>query len=95
MEVQRIKTSEEDRLLVSGFMGEEYPVEVDFNWLMPVVEKIEKLGYPISMQPHGCQIYDKGDSMIIDADFNWTRLENAWDGIVSFIKWYNNQTPSP
>jgi len=43
MEIQRIKISEEDRSIVSIFMKEECPLEIDFNWLMPVIEKIEDI----------------------------------------------------
>lgn len=62
-------------------------------WLMPVVEQIEALGYLVYMQPDGCQILTKNgnwpDTLIIDADFRHTRLENTYEGVVSFIQWYN------
>lgn len=64
-----------------------------WDWLMPVVEKIEALGYLVYMQPHQCTIFTKSgnfpDSLIIDADFKNTRLENTYEGVVSFIQWYN------
>ncbi len=43
MDIQKIKISERDRIILSSFMGEDYPIEIDYNWLMPVVEKIENM----------------------------------------------------
>jgi hypothetical protein len=33
------------------------------------IEKLEKQGYTVNAGPDGCQIYDRNDTMIIDADF--------------------------
>ena len=54
--VKTIKISETNRVLISDFMGEKYPAEIDFNWLMPVVEKIDKMHYIISIIGNTCEI---------------------------------------
>lgn len=67
-----------------------------WDWLMPVIDKIESLGYVVTMVPHQCQIFELTGNFpvgcIIDADFKTTRLENAFDGVVGFIELYNEQT---
>jgi hypothetical protein len=66
-----------------------------WHWLMPVIEKIESLGFTVTLQYYQCQIFDNSkkypDSRIIDADFKDTKLENAWDGVIGFIRWYNSE----
>lgn len=66
-----------------------------WNQLMPVVEKIESLGYMVTMQAHQCQVFTMNgnwpEEMIIDADFRKNRLDNTYEGVVSFIQWYNQQ----
>lgn len=103
MEIRKIVITEDQRRVVSDFMGEEYPLEIDFNWLMPVVEKIEKLGYAVYISRSGIQIWKyeigrtgKATDLIIDEDFKRDyplpeRLTDAFYSIVSFIEWYNNQ----
>lgn len=53
MEIYKIKITEKDRQLVSGFMGEGYPLEIDFNCLMPVVQKIIYLGWQFQLNSYG------------------------------------------
>lgn len=72
----------------------------DWNWLMPVVEKIERLGHTIvEIGWKHCRItpilYDKkSDSMqwepmieILGQD----KLTATYKAVVEFIEWYNNQ----
>lgn len=66
-----------------------------WEWLMTVVEKIEDLGFRVSLAKDSCQIYKKycdfPDNFIIDADFKEDRLENAFDGISSFCEWWERK----
>jgi hypothetical protein len=80
MQIQRLKISEEERILVSVFMGEEYPNEIDFNRLMPVVEKILQLNVFTSYQ---LWVSDS----LRSADINTVR-----DAVIDFIQWYKKQT---
>lgn len=75
-----------------------------WDWLMPVVEKIEDLDYnelvshtySIEITGNGSTAYKnicpKGESNIIYR-FNLrnNRLKCTWIVIIEFIKWYNNQ----
>lgn len=74
-----------------------YKAKMRWDWIMDVVEKIEGLGYWVTMMPWQCQIFKANgnfcEEMIIDSDFCETRLENTYKGIVEFIKWYTTQTP--
>lgn len=87
MNFQKIKVPEQDRKLVSNFMGENYPIEIDFNWIMPVVEKIESLGGYTKIMDNG---------MCIDGDLvieRWgdTKIEGTFKTVIEFIKWYNSK----
>lgn len=104
MEVQRIKVAESDRVLVSGFMGEEFPAEIDFNWLMPVVDKIGFLNFDVMVHLYveskngkkynirRCLIEDsyKGEISIDERDE--LPIIAMWKAVIKFIQWHNTQT---
>jgi hypothetical protein len=80
--------------------NQEYKIEEaqyhsSWDWLMTVVEKIEDLGFRVYSTKDSCQIYKKycdfPDNFIIDADFKYDRLENAFDGISSFCEWWERK----
>jgi hypothetical protein len=66
-----------------------------WDWLMPVVEKIEKLGYYIQIT------YYKDVSCVIGEPGSGTQSVNVinrgdncvYKSAVEFIKWYNQQNP--
>ena len=74
---------------------EEAQYHSSWEWLMTVVEKIEELGFRVYLAKDPCQIYkqycDFPDNFIIDADFKYDRLENAFDGISSFCEWWERK----
>lgn len=55
-----------------------------FDWLMPVVEKIEGLGYTVHIEGSYCKIGDM-NAVISDAD----KIEVTWLAVVEFIQWHN------
>jgi hypothetical protein len=62
--------------------------------LMPVIEKVETLGYKVVLASYQAQVYDNNDrKMIIDADFSSKFLENAYGAVVGFITYYKNLNP--
>ena len=88
----------------------EYEIPLDYNgsweWLMPVVEKIQSIdiepapnyrGYRIEIVI-GCYVKITGFPMppisknvsIVGSD-----IEATWQAVVEFIKWYNSKTHSP
>ena len=58
---------------------------LSWDWLMPVVEKIELLGFFTRILDLGMGI--EGD-LIIER-FGKTKLEGVYITIIEFIKWYN------
>ena len=64
----------------------------DWNWLMPVVEKIESLGNDILITSNYIQItYDKGEKFItIELEGN-IKIFAVYNACIEFIKWYNEQ----
>ena len=77
---------------------EEARYHLSWDWLMECIDKIEKLGFQVSLAGDSCQIYQKWkdfpDNFIIDADFKETRLENAFDAVVAFIEWFETNGES-
>lgn len=82
------------------FEGGDYQFETDvtgltfhtsWDWLMPVVEKIESLGY--SVNTSSSMVYINGDNGIIkkpiNIGFKITKIEAVYNACVEFILWYN------
>lgn len=71
----------------------------DWEWLMPVVEKIETMYdtgifYDGHRQPdvHNIRIYAKrGGSETIVVSYGTSKIETTYKAVVEFIKWYNSQ----
>lgn len=67
-----------------------------WDWLMPVVEKIEKLDY-IKVESNyqnvendwQCLIVKSNDIIIQEFDFN--HIDAMYQAVVQFIEWYNKQ----
>jgi hypothetical protein len=62
-----------------------------WDWLMPVVSKIESDGYDFFMQPLECTIIDsEGYEVAIDTHMGIsTNIEGIWNCVIKFIKWHN------
>lgn len=61
---------------------------LSWNWLMPVVEKIEKLGYRVTIQGLNCWI-DTHKGAIFGTDKKNSKRNSVYIAVVEFIKWYN------
>ena len=78
------------------------PYNSSYDWLMPVVEKIEKLG--ISTNIHyfaGIKKHSYGmttityDSICSEYDltnYSDSKIEAIYNSVIKFIKWYNKAT---
>jgi len=64
-----------------------------WDWLMPVIEKIEAMGTPISICGNLVTVgTPSNDSYFWQGGFTHdTKIISAWHGVVQFIKWHNNQ----
>ncbi|MEO7048261.1 MAG: hypothetical protein ABI091_23380 [Ferruginibacter sp.] len=88
--------------LIQNFMGAGGIVEeYDCYWesLMPVVERIEAVGYNVNILRQNCSIYsdlfrntNQGyRETYYDGE---SKRSIVWEAIVKFIVYYNTQTPS-
>jgi hypothetical protein len=65
-----------------------------FDWLMPVVDKIESVGYEVTFcrkiknNKCTCLIYAINRHFIADSD---SKIESVYLAVIDFINWYNNQ----
>lgn len=70
-----------------------------WDWLMPVVEKIESLGFQVYMvwYPHTqvwqCTIYDKDQLRCLtqNGGVHADKMKITWKSVIEFIQWYNTQ----
>jgi len=71
----------------------QFKYNFSWNWLMPVVEKIESFKHPVYICGNNCQIYEKKSW---GKDIGWftdsygrDKLEAVYLAIIDFINWYN------
>ena len=80
-------------------MGEDTILDCKFNssweWLMPVMDKIESLGYHFAIgdiwNAYGSEVLSYSDnykSRYFEAN---SKLEAVWLTSINFIEWYNSQ----
>ena len=62
----------------------------NWNWLMQVVEKIEKLKCTVVIEKNICRIH-KGGLHFGHAYKFETKIEAVYNACLEFIKWYNKQ----
>ena len=64
-----------------------------FDWLMPVVEKIESLGYEVKIGRISCQVHEilkqnSPISSLVCGNIS-KKIDLVYDVCVNFIQWYN------
>jgi hypothetical protein len=68
--------------------------DTDYNWLMPVVEKIEGLGHDVSILKNAVGLQWCGIGKFSSNNTKatgTTKIEAIYSAVVEFIKWYNKQ----
>jgi hypothetical protein len=63
-----------------------------WDWLMPVVEKIESLGFEsgISSDATYFKMEASPFDVVSQADNSWRKkIETVWEAVIQFIQWYN------
>ena len=81
--------------MLESLSDEELHYHSDWNWLMEVVEKIENLGYGVTIgMADYCIIQNdwKEDLKEIHSLTENSKLLCTYNACVEFIKWYNQQT---
>ena len=66
-----------------------------WDWLMPVVEKIESLEdgrFITTIETGYCVISDNGENAIVEMQSDETKIENTRLAVIKFIEWLNEQT---
>ena len=70
-----------------------YPFDTDFNYLLPVIKRIEEQGYVVAIKGISYQVYkvlDEKNPIVALVCGNLSKkTEMTCDLIVSFIEWYN------
>lgn len=77
----------------------ELKFNTSWDWLMPVVEKIEELGYTTVIHGYGKDFtpYLETYCAIKEGNYRWgygeskSKIEAVWLASVLFIQWYNEQ----
>jgi len=88
--------------LIANFLNPDYAGEFEYalqwhrnwEWLMPLVEKIEKIdtGYEISIIDKECEIGTMGyQYTCVARGKEDTKILAVWRACVEFIKWYNDE----
>jgi hypothetical protein len=73
--------------------GDEYDSDLKYHsswdWLMPVVEKIEALGYDVIIEATQCTIWKRDDAPIcIETD---SKIKATCQAVQQFIQWLNKE----
>lgn len=80
----------------SIFKHEELKFHNDWNWLMLVVDKIESLGFSVTIHTDTCYVAhntDKSIETIINiSDYKIGKLKVVYNACVQFVKWFNKQS---
>lgn len=84
---------------IFGVRPDELRYHSSWDWLMPVVEKIESLQFKVDIYFCGCSITDRGgqnttwpDGKPICHGLGDSKIEGAYQAVVEFIKWHNHKT---
>ena len=76
------------------YLPDQMKYDKEWNWIMPVVEKIESLGYHFFIFPgNHIQINENGTissaKICKISDSSLSKIESFYQAIVKFIEWYN------
>jgi hypothetical protein len=70
-----------------------YPFDTDFNYLIPVIKRIEELGYVVSIRYFSYQVYrlfdEENPIVSLSCGDLSKKTECTFNLIISFIEWYN------
>lgn len=84
-----ISNTDREKLLYQ--MEEHFKYSVSWDWLMPVVEKIEALGYDVEIGSQHVRIHNgQDDGFNIDSWNSGSKMEAVFAECVEFAKWYKN-----
>jgi hypothetical protein len=76
--------------------AEEYEYHSSWDWIMPVVERVESIGYWIRMDYNDVFVVVDDTNIVIENPMRKdtdTKLLLVWRVVVEFVKWYNKNKP--
>lgn len=80
------RREQKDTAIYLAYSDDELKYHESWDWLMPVVEKLEDMGCEITQTNGECTI--SGDEYYEETYGN-NRRHATFDAVVEFIKWYN------
>lgn len=88
----------ENKKMIYALKEQYLKFNTSWDWLMPVVEKIENLYYDVTITPTGLYIEstehteeDFCEQEVYYEQENETKIRVVYRGVIKFIKWYNPQ----
>jgi hypothetical protein len=79
----------------SLYFPEDLKFHSSWDWLIPVVEKIEKEGFIFYIKENESSIENHWDNALIKSFGDYvapTKIQACYMAVINFIKWYNGQT---
>lgn len=70
---------------------DELQYHASWDWLMPVVEKIENMGHSTKIECNGISTTVTISPNVSVWNNPSTKIDKAYKAVVQFIKWYNEQ----
>jgi len=74
----------------TGINAGDLKYNTSWDWLMPVVEKIESLMWEVEIRATRCTIEQYPDSSKYFYGANGDKIKSTYHAVVEFIKWYNS-----
>ena len=69
-----------------------YHYHESWDWLMPVIKKIESMGFYVSIMKSNITCCKDGGISPVFEEYDYKdKLETTWLAVTAFIKWYNKQ----
>jgi hypothetical protein len=86
----------ENNKLIAEFMGYDRGVselmgyDTSWDWLMPVVEKIESLGVKFWVKGNTCRVYINRELAELDSNVEWNGISTEFEGF--FFIYFEEKT---
>ena len=83
----------EGNKLISDFMCEKFKDNNSgiWDWMMPVIEKIETLKFDVNIVLNHCSIKEYQCSFWRAQCTGESKFDGTYKSVIQFIKWYNEQ----
>lgn len=67
---------------------EELQYHCNWSWIMPVVEKVEKQGFTVTIEMELC-IIEGNIADYYKQTYDGSKIKAVYNAVLTFIKWYN------